>query len=97
MYEILICADCNKQCVGKHGLAHHRHAKHGDVDPVSPQRRAENAAMKERLALRKPAIPNDEKNWRRGCDVCGAKPTMGQLGLCGPCATGESETIGGNW
>lgn len=37
------------------------------------------------------------KNWRQGCTVCGSKPTVGDVGLCGPCCFGEADTVGGNW
>ena len=38
-----------------------------------------------------------EPNWNCECKVCGAVPTVGDTGLCGPCCFGEAETIGGNW
>ena len=38
-----------------------------------------------------------EKDWTRGCEVCGQKPVVRATGLCGPCTWGESETAGGNW
>lgn len=37
------------------------------------------------------------KNHARPCQVCGAKPTVGDLALCGPCCWGEAATAGGNW
>lgn len=38
-----------------------------------------------------------DAHWDETCDVCGASPTMGDTGLCGPCATGEADTVVGNW
>jgi hypothetical protein len=38
-----------------------------------------------------------EPNWSATCEVCGAKPTVCCTGLCGPCAFGEADTVGGNW
>lgn len=40
---------------------------------------------------------DDSTNWEVGCEVCGNKPTVGDLGLCGPCCFGEADTAGGNW
>lgn len=37
------------------------------------------------------------KNWDVKCENCDEKPTVGDLGLCGPCCFGEAETLGGNW
>lgn len=39
----------------------------------------------------------DDKNWEYPCDVCRAKPTVGDTGLCGPCCFGEADTADGNW
>jgi hypothetical protein len=36
-------------------------------------------------------------DWTRGCTTCGEKPVMPATGLCGPCATGDADTAGGNW
>lgn len=36
-------------------------------------------------------------NWEKKCVACGAVPTVGKLGLCGPCCFGEADTAGGNW
>lgn len=91
------CPDCGRVIYGKRGLAEHRHAKHGAPDPVSPERRAENAAEKARLAAL-PVTPIDtEPNWSVACEVCAAKPTVGKIGLCGPCTWGEVCAAGGNW
>ncbi len=38
-----------------------------------------------------------KKNWKKKCVSCGAKPTVGNTDLCGPCCFGEAETAGGNW
>lgn len=38
-----------------------------------------------------------EPDWGGECDICGSSPVMPITGMCGPCSTGESETIGGNW
>lgn len=38
-----------------------------------------------------------EKDWKRPCVVCGAKPTVCSTQMCGPCTFGEAETAGGNW
>lgn len=38
-----------------------------------------------------------EPNWDTGCEVCGAFPTVGNLGLCGPCCFGEADTAEGDW
>lgn len=43
------------------------------------------------------AIEAFKKDWRRKCEVCGAKPVVNATGLCGPCTFGEAETAGGNW
>jgi hypothetical protein len=45
----------------------------------------------------KPTEPDTEPNWGATCDVCGQSPTVGSLGLCGPCCFGEADTAGGNW
>jgi len=37
------------------------------------------------------------KNYKVSCMVCEEKPTVGDLGLCGPCTWGEADTYGGNW
>ena len=37
------------------------------------------------------------KNYKVSCMVCEQKPTVGDLGLCGPCTWGEADTYGGNW
>ena len=42
-------------------------------------------------------MKNGDKDWDTPCIVCGQKPTMHPTELCGPCCTGESETINGNW
>lgn len=31
------------------------------------------------------------------CEVCGATPVMRLTGMCGPCTTGEADTVNGNW
>jgi hypothetical protein len=36
-------------------------------------------------------------DWSSTCEVCGGTPVMPVTGLCGPCTTGEAETIGGDW
>lgn len=41
--------------------------------------------------------PRIKPDWKRACDVCGERPIMPITGMCGPCTTGESDTIGGNW
>ena len=38
-----------------------------------------------------------EPDWAGVCEVCGASPTMPETGMCGPCSTGEADTVGGNW
>lgn len=38
-----------------------------------------------------------QKDWSRGCSLCGQKPVVRAVGLCGPCTWGESNTAGGNW
>ena len=46
------------------------------------------------------AMNNEEafaKDYTRECEVCGAKPVVNAVCLCGPCTWGESETAGGNW
>lgn len=45
----------------------------------------------------KTTFPDTDPDWTRGCEVCGASPVVGDLGLCGPCTFGEAETYGGNW
>jgi hypothetical protein len=42
-------------------------------------------------------LKDGEPDWETPCEVCGEKPTMHPTGLCGPCCTGEAETIGGNF
>lgn len=37
------------------------------------------------------------KDYSRGCQVCGCKPVVKGIGLCGPCTFGEAETADGNW
>lgn len=37
------------------------------------------------------------QNYVVKCCVCGAKPTVADTGLCGPCCTGEADTVGGDW
>lgn len=41
--------------------------------------------------------PKDEPNYDVECDVCSCTPTVGNLGLCGPCCFGDSSTVNGNW
>ena len=41
--------------------------------------------------------PDTRPNWKVKCQVCGAKPTVGDMGLCGPCCFGDAYTVGGNW
>lgn len=36
-------------------------------------------------------------NYDYECIVCGATPVMPATEMCGPCSTGEAETINGNW
>ena len=38
-----------------------------------------------------------EWNWNQKCQVCGQSPCLVSIGLCGPCATGEADTAGGEW
>ncbi len=38
-----------------------------------------------------------DQDWSRKCIVCESSPVVPETGMCGPCTTGESETIGGNW
>ncbi len=38
-----------------------------------------------------------EPDWAVPCMVCSAVPTMPLTGMCGPCTTGEADTVGGNW
>lgn len=47
----------------------------------------------------RPAGPDDQafKNYDVRCENCDAVPTVGDLGLCGPCTFGEAETADGNW
>lgn len=40
---------------------------------------------------------NADPNWDVACEVCEMLPTVGDIGLCGPCCFGEAETMGGNW
>lgn len=40
---------------------------------------------------------DDSPNWEVECENCGQKPTVGDMGLCGPCCFGEADTAGGNW
>lgn len=49
--------------------------------------------------VRKPhVIDGDlEPDYTHKCEVCGSTPVMPATGMCGPCTTGESETVGGNW
>lgn len=37
------------------------------------------------------------KDYSRKCEVCGQKPVVQAVGLCGPCTFGEADTIDGNW
>ncbi|TAK30967.1 MAG: hypothetical protein EPO40_06135 [Myxococcaceae bacterium] len=41
--------------------------------------------------------PDVTPDWTKPCEVCGAKPVLRDLGMCGPCTFGESGTAGGNW
>lgn len=50
-----------------------------------------------RIAIQKGEMKDGDKDWNTPCEVCGQKPTMHPTGLCGPCCTGEAETLGGNW
>ncbi len=36
-------------------------------------------------------------DYKRACFVCGAKPTVPETGMCGPCTFGEADTADGNW
>jgi hypothetical protein len=48
----------------------------------------------------RPLVPTDAEmapDWKKGCEVCGQKPTLPLTGLCGPCTFGEADTAGGNW
>ena len=50
-----------------------------------------------RKPRRAPAPREDystDPNWQVECINCGAVPTIGDSGLCGPCCYGEAETIG---
>lgn len=42
-------------------------------------------------------LKDGDKNWNKGCENCGAKPTVHPTGLCGVCCFGESDCAGGNW
>jgi len=42
-------------------------------------------------------VESNKPDWKGKCDVCGATPIMPLTGMCGPCSTGEAETINGNW
>jgi hypothetical protein len=44
-----------------------------------------------------PKLQDGDKDWNTSCQVCGEKPTVHPLQLCGPCCFGEAETAGGNW
>lgn len=41
-------------------------------------------------------LPDVKPRWNKKCQ-CGASPTVGDSGLCGPCFFGEAATMGGNW
>lgn len=59
--------------------------------------RADKAAC---LGRGKPDVKDygrDDHNYQVACSVCGAKPTVADTGLCGPCCFGEADTVGGNW
>ena len=36
-------------------------------------------------------------DWSRKCVVCGSRPVVPCILMCGPCTFGESATEGGNW
>ncbi len=36
-------------------------------------------------------------DWECSCSNCDAIPTVGELGLCGPCTWGEADTMNGAW
>lgn len=44
-----------------------------------------------------PKLKDGDKDWVRGCQNCGATPTVHPTRLCGPCCFGEADTAGGNW
>ena len=46
-------------------------------------------------------LPDDdamlEPDWSGECEACGSAPILPLTGMCGPCAFGEADTVGGNW
>jgi hypothetical protein len=38
-----------------------------------------------------------DPDWTPKCESCGASPVMPATGMCGPCTTGEADTMGGDW
>ena len=54
-------------------------------------------AKKKRKPKKDPTLKNGDKDWGMPCMNCGQLPTMHPTDLCGPCCTGEADTIGGNW
>jgi hypothetical protein len=71
--------------------------KNGFVQPKRCRAcRPANRLKKETTAPKSDGL-NGDKNWDVSCMVCGAKPTVGNTELCGPCCFGDASTIGGNW
>lgn len=40
---------------------------------------------------------DNEPDYDGECEVCGGSPVMPLTGMCGPCSTGEADTVDGNW
>jgi hypothetical protein len=38
-----------------------------------------------------------EPDYTKKCIICGATPVMPITEMCGPCTTGEADTVDGNW
>lgn len=81
------CPECGRQFKNLQAADQHRRDKHGVGRPPSEEQH--------RAAIN--SDPEMRPDWSRGCENCGAKPIMPLTGMCGPCTTGEADTIGGNW
>lgn len=79
------------------------HARRRDCCGTTPGRRqphrpdCPNEAERLRSLDDPRGTPDTTPDWSAKCQVCDASPVMPATGMCGPCTTGEADTIGGNW
>ena len=67
----------------------------GSMDQIHAEVQAQ--LQKHGTAARCDTLKDGDKDWDTCCQVCGQKPTVHPVALCGPCCFGEAETAGGNW